>query len=149
MAKTRRAGARLKGVSLIIGVESDPTRAAMAKRMGADVVLNFKECDVVTEIRRLTGGRGVDVAIGALGTQETFENALHVVNAGGTLSSLGVYSGKLSVPGEPFAAGLADQKIFTTLCPGDKERMRRLRRWSCTSDWTWNHCLPIDSSWIR
>ena len=98
----------------------------MAKRMGADVVLNFKECDVVAEIRRLTDGRGVDVAIEALGTQETFEGALRALKAGGTLSSLGVYSGKLSVPIEPFAAGLGDHKIVTTLCPGGKERMRRL-----------------------
>jgi threonine dehydrogenase-like Zn-dependent dehydrogenase len=120
------AGARLKGASLIIGVESDPVRAAMAKRMGADVVLNFKECDVVAEIRRLTGGRGVDVAIEALGTQDTFESALRALKPGGTLSSLGVYSGKLSVPIEPFAAGLGDHRIVTTLCPGGKERMRRL-----------------------
>ena len=120
------AGARLKGASLIIGVESDPVRAAMAKRMGADVVLNFKECDVAAEIRRLTGGRGVDVAIEALGTQDTFESALRALKPGGTLSSLGVYSGKLSVPIEPFAAGLGDHRIVTTLCPGGKERMRRL-----------------------
>lgn len=120
------AGARLKGASFIIGVEADPVRAAMAKRMGADIVLNFKECDVVAEIRGLTDGRGVDVAIEALGTQETFENALRVLKPGGTLSSLGVYSGKLSVPLEPFAAGLGDYKIVTTLCPGGKERMRRL-----------------------
>src|SRR6202049_3213875 len=60
------AGARLKGASLIIGVESDPARAAMAKRMGADIVLNFQECDVVEEILRLTDGKGVDVAIEAL-----------------------------------------------------------------------------------
>jgi alcohol dehydrogenase len=120
------AGARLKGAGLIIGVESNPVRAAMAKRMGADVVLNFKECDVVAEIRRLTGGRGADVAIEALGTQDTFESALRALKAGGTLSSLGVYSGKLSLPIEPFAAGLGDHKIVTTLCPGGKERMRRL-----------------------
>ncbi len=42
--------------------------------MGADVVLNFKEQDVVAEIKKLTGG-GADVAIEALGTQATFENA--------------------------------------------------------------------------
>src|ERR1700686_4634080 len=120
------AGARLKGAGLIIGVESDPVRAAMAKRMGADVILNFKDCDVVAEIRRLTGGRGVDVAIEALGTQDTFESALRVLRPGGTLSSLGVYSGKLAVPLEPFAAGLGDHKIVTTLGPGGKERMRRL-----------------------
>ncbi|MGH9773909.1 MAG: alcohol dehydrogenase catalytic domain-containing protein [Candidatus Acidiferrales bacterium] len=120
------AGAKLKGASLIIAVESDPVRAAMAGRMGADIVLDHTKTDVVLEIRRLTGGEGVDVAIEALGTQATFENALRVLRAGGTLSSLGVYSGKLSVPAEPFAAGLGDLKIVTTLCPGGKERMRRL-----------------------
>ena len=89
-------------------------------------MLNFKECDAVAEIRRLTRGRGADVAIEAPGTQDTFESALRALKAGGTLSSLGVYSGKLSVPVEPFAAGRDDQRIITTLCPGGKERMRRL-----------------------
>jgi len=120
------AGAKLKGASLIIAVESDPVRTRMSKRMGADIVLNQNEVDVVEEIKRLTGGKGVDVAIEALGTQATFENALRVIRAGGRLSSLGVYSGKLSIPPESFAAGLANQKIITTLCPGGKERMRRL-----------------------
>jgi threonine dehydrogenase-like Zn-dependent dehydrogenase len=45
---------------------------------------------------------------------------------GGTLSSLGVYSGKLQIPYEAFAAGIGDHRIVTTLCPGGKERMRRL-----------------------
>lgn len=120
------AGAKLKGASLIIAVESDPVRMRMSRRMGADVVLNQNDVDVVAEIKRLTDGKGVDVAIEALGTQATFENALRVIRAGGTLSSLGVYSGKLSVPLEPFAAGLGNQKIITTLCPGGKERMRKL-----------------------
>src|ERR1043165_868031 len=120
------AGAKLKGASLIIAVESDPIRAEMAKRMGADVVLDFTHQDVIKEIKGMTGGRGVDIAIEALGTQGTFENALKVLRPGGTLSSLGVYSGKLTLPGEAFAAGLGDHKIVTTLCPGGKERMRRL-----------------------
>ena len=120
------AGARLRGAGFIIAVESDPVRSAMAKRMGADVVLDHTKVDAVAEIRLLTHGVGVDVAIEALGTQPTFENALRVLRAGGTLSSLGVYSAKLSVPLEPFAAGLGDHKIITTLCPGGKERMRRL-----------------------
>jgi alcohol dehydrogenase len=120
------AGARLKGAALIIAVESDPVRAAMAMRMGADVVVDHTKTDAVQEILRVVHGKGVDVAIEALGTQATFEGALRVLRAGGTLSSLGVYSGKLSVPLEPFAAGLGDHKIVTTLCPGGKERMRRL-----------------------
>lgn len=120
------AGARLKGASLVIGVDTDPTRMAMARRMGADVVLHARDTDVVSEIRKLTGGRGVDVAVEALGTQATFENALRSIKPGGTLSSLGVYAGKLTVPLEPFLAGIGDQRIITTLCPGGKERMRRL-----------------------
>ena len=68
----------------------------VAKRMGADVVPNFEKMDVIAEIKRLTDGKGVDVAIKALGTQNTFENALRALRAGGTLSSLGVYPGKLS-----------------------------------------------------
>jgi threonine dehydrogenase-like Zn-dependent dehydrogenase len=68
----------------------------------------------------------VDVAIEALGTQQTFESALRCLRPAGTLSSLGVYSGKLQVPYDAFAAGLGDIRIVTTLCPGGKERMRRL-----------------------
>jgi threonine dehydrogenase-like Zn-dependent dehydrogenase len=87
--------------------------------------LIFTSPDVVAEVQKLTGG-GADVAIEALGTQETFEGALRKLRPGGTLSSLGVYSGKLQIPYEPFAAGLGDYRIVTTLCPGGKERMRRL-----------------------
>jgi alcohol dehydrogenase len=119
------AGARLAGATLVIAVDSVPRRLEQAKRMGADVVLNYKEQDVVAEIKRLTGG-GADVAIEALGTQATFEACLRSVRAGGVVSSLGVYSGHLNVPLDAFAAGLGDHTIVTTLCPGGKERMRRL-----------------------
>ncbi|MEO8699463.1 MAG: alcohol dehydrogenase catalytic domain-containing protein [Kofleriaceae bacterium] len=119
------AGAKLSGAALVIAVDSVPRRLEMAKRMGADVVLDFKNQDVVAEIKRLTGG-GADVTIEALGQQSTFENALRSMRPGGTLSSLGVYSGHLKVPLDAFGAGLADQTIVTTLCPGGKERMRRL-----------------------
>ena len=101
-------------------------RSAMARRFGATLTLDPQECDVVAEIKRLTDGRGVDVAIEALGRQETFEAALRSVRPGGMLSSLGVYSGKLVAPYEALYAGLGDQRIVTTLCPGGKERMRRL-----------------------
>jgi len=119
------AGAKLMGATLIIGVDGDDHRLAMAKRMGADVTLDYRTTDVVEEVRKLTGG-GADVAIEALGTQQTFESALRCLRPGGTLSSLGVYSGKLQIPYESFAAGLGDHRIVTSLCPGGKERMRRL-----------------------
>lgn len=119
-------GARLTGASLIIAIDSNARRLEVARSFGANVTLNPKDADPVAEIKRLTEGRGVDVAIEALGRQTTFESALRAIRPGGTLSSLGVYSGKLIAPYEAFYAGLGDQKIVTTLCPGGKERMRRL-----------------------
>jgi threonine dehydrogenase-like Zn-dependent dehydrogenase len=113
------------GAGLIIGVDGDENRLAMSKRMGADVTLDYRDVDVVAEVKRLTGG-GADVSIEALGTQQTFESALRSLRPAGTLSSLGVYSGKLAIPYEAFAAGIGDHRIVTTLCPGGKERMRRL-----------------------
>ena len=120
------AGAKLKGATTIIGVDGVPERLEMARLMGADHVIDFHRTDPVEEILRLTDGRGVDCAIEALGTQSTFEAALRVLRPGGTLSSLGVYSGDLTIPLGPFSAGLGDNTIVTTLCPGGKERMRRL-----------------------
>ncbi len=120
------AGARLRGATTVIGVDAVPERMAMAKRMGADVVIDFKKQDPVAEIIRLTEGRGVDAAIEALGLQSTFESCLRVLKPGGTLSSLGVYSRDLVIPLDAFHAGLGDNRIVTALCPGGKERMRRL-----------------------
>ena len=120
------AGARLMGATTIIAVDTVPTRIETARRLGADHVVDFRAGDPVDAIMRLTDGRGVDVAIEALGTQATFEACLRVLRPGGTLSSLGVYSSDLTIPLGAFAAGLGDYRIVTTLCPGGKERMRRL-----------------------
>ena len=120
------AGAKLSGASMVIGVDRLPERLAMARKMGADHVIDAGQGDPVEQIMRLTDGRGVDVAIEALGTQQTFEACLRVLRPGGTLSSLGVYSTDLKIPLDAFSAGLGDHRIITTLCPGGKERMRRL-----------------------
>jgi isopropanol dehydrogenase (NADP+) len=120
------AGARLMGATTVIAVDSNDHRLDIARRMGADITLNFKQCDVIDEVMKLTGGRGADASIEALGIQTTFEWALKVLKPGGTLSSLGVYAEDLTIPMAHFAAGLGDHTIRTALCPGGKERMRRL-----------------------
>ena len=120
------AGARLSGATTVIGVDGIAGRLEVSRRLGADVSVNIHDGDPVEQIMVITDGRGVDVAIEALGTQGTFEAALRVIRPGGTLSSLGVYSTDLRIPLAPFAAGLGDHKIVTTLCPGGKERMRQL-----------------------
>ena len=120
------AGARLLGATTIIAVDGNDHRLGIAKKMGADVTLNFRNVDVVDEVMKLTGGKGADSSIEALGTQATFAQAMKVLKPGGTLSSLGVYSEDLTIPLAQFAAGLGDHTIRTALCPGGKERMRRL-----------------------
>jgi threonine dehydrogenase-like Zn-dependent dehydrogenase len=119
-------GARLSGASMVIGVDRLDARLQVARRLGADHVVDASREDPVEAIMTLTRGRGVDVAIEALGTQQTFETCLRVLRPGGTLSSLGVYSSDVTMPVGPFAAGLGDHTIVTSLCPGGKERMRRL-----------------------
>lgn len=122
-------GAKLKGAALIITVDTVPSRIKMSKKMGADIALDYKKADPLKEIMKITNGRGVDVAIEAIGLQESFENCVKCTRVGGTISSLGVYPahlGTIGVPLQDFGFGIADKKIISTLCPGGKERMRRL-----------------------
>jgi len=120
-------GARLMGAAQIITVDQDPQRLKTSRQFGATTVISA-DADPVGTILDLTQGKGVAVAIEALGTQQTFESALRVLKPGGMLSSVGVYSGHLQVPLEAFGAGLADRTIVTTLCPGGKARMQQLMR---------------------
>jgi alcohol dehydrogenase len=91
------AGAKLLGASTIIAVDKLPERLELAQRLGADHVVDFSQVNPVEEIMRITRGRGVDVAIEALGMQSTFEACLRALRPGGTLSSLGVYSSNVLV----------------------------------------------------
>lgn len=120
-------GAKLLGAAEIIVVDPDRNRLKMATHFGATQTL-LPHAGIAASIKEITEGEGVDTAIEALGTQETFENALRSLRPGGTLSSVGVYSGHLNMPVDAIGAGLADHTIVTTLCPGGKERMRRLMR---------------------
>lgn len=115
------------GASQIFAVDRNPFRLKMARDCGATYTIET-DGDPVGQILRATRGRGVDVSIEALGTSATFEQELAALKPGGTLSSVGVYSGHLRIPLESFGGGLADKKIATTLCPGGKSRMARLMR---------------------
>jgi alcohol dehydrogenase len=123
------AGARLKGASQIIVIDSVPERLKMAENMGADILIDFKKSDPVKEIMKITNSRGVDAAIEAIGLQESFQNCIKSTRVGGTISSLGVYPaelGTIGVPLQEFGYGIGDKRVVSTLCPGGKERMRRL-----------------------
>jgi alcohol dehydrogenase len=120
------AGAKLLGATTIIVVDSVAERLTVSKELGADYIINFKEKNPLEEIMNITNNEGVDVALEAVGLQETFENCLRAVKPGGNVSSVGVYSKDLNVPVDAFIAGLGDHTIRTSVCPGGKERMRRM-----------------------
>jgi threonine dehydrogenase-like Zn-dependent dehydrogenase len=124
-------GAHLMGAGQIVAVESRPERQALARRFGADVVIDHTDGDPVEQIMDLTGGVGVDAAIEAFGFPETFEACVRVTKAGGRVSNIG-YHGEnpapLQLPLDALGLGMNDKAIHTGLCPGGSERMTRLLR---------------------
>jgi alcohol dehydrogenase len=122
------AGARLLGAGLIIAVDPIPARRERAMLMGADLALDPKQSDVVSEVMRLTGGAGADVALECLGLSETLAGCLACTRPGATISSVGIYSKDVLIPLAGLGAGLAEKRIVTSTCPGGKDRMSRLIR---------------------
>jgi len=123
-------GARLLGAGLIIAVEAVPERKHLAEQFGADAVIDFRERDPVKAILDLTDGQGVDSAIESLGAQETFEACIKVTRPGGAISVVGYFGtgDYVKIPRQEWGVGMGDKTIRTGLCPGGKERMRRLLR---------------------
>ncbi|UDM52010.1 alcohol dehydrogenase catalytic domain-containing protein [Cupriavidus sp. MP-37] len=142
------AGARLQGAGLVIAVDPVEARLEKARSMGADVLLNPKECDVLGEVMKLTNGVGADVALECLGRDETMATCVNVTRPGGTVSSVGIYSKDIPVPLDGFGAGLANKRIVTSTCPGGKERMRRLLNVTSSQriklDHLVTHTYPLD-----
>lgn len=114
------AAAKTYGAGLVIVVEGIPERAAMARRLGADHVV--APANAVEEIMTLTGGRGVDIAVEALGRQATLDSAFAVTRFGGTVSSVGVYGaeGRVSIP---IDGSFYHRRFVTTLCPTGRKRL--------------------------
>ncbi|WP_254510232.1 NAD(P)-dependent alcohol dehydrogenase [Anatilimnocola floriformis] len=123
-------GARLRGAGLIIGVESMPNRVALARKYGCDVVVDFTQDDPVEAILKLTGGKGVDSSIEALGAAQTFSACVRVTRPGGTISNIGYHGDgdNVPIPRVDWGVGMSDKTIRTGLCPGGAERMGRLLR---------------------
>lgn len=124
------AGARLLGAGLIIAVEHVPKRQELARTFGADVIVDYAEPNHIDKILKLTGGAGVDSAIEALGSQETFQSAIKATRPGGVISVVGYFGHGdfVSIPRLEWGVGMSDKVIRTGLCPGGRERMGRLIR---------------------
>jgi len=123
-------GARLRGAGHVIAVESVPARQELARRYGADDVVDYEEHDPVERITELTDGEGVDSAIEALGSSRTLGQCVAATKPGGTISNVG-YHGEgesVEIPRNAWGVGMAEKDIVTGLCPGGRLRLRRLLR---------------------
>lgn len=144
------AGARALGAGLVIGVEPVAERQEMARRLGANVVLDPGKVDAVAEIKNLTGGLGVDIAVEAIGLQETFETCLGAARRGGTISSVGVYGSTDRLSMATMDMDFFHRRIIMTFCPVGNDRLTRLmdviRHGRVDLTPLWTHSLKISET---
>lgn len=75
----------------IIMIDLDENRLATAKQFGATAIINSSDGQAAAVILKLTGGRGADTAIEAVGIPATFELCEEIVAAGGVIANVGVH----------------------------------------------------------
>lgn len=95
--------ARGMGANRIIGIEPDPHHAAMARKLGCEVVLtpgrppsdapHASDPELIAKIRELTGGTGVDVAMDMAGFNSAVNNAIKMTRRGGHVVLFGLRNG--------------------------------------------------------
>jgi len=90
-------GLRLRNPKLLISLDAKPSRLALAKRMGADVLLNPKEVDAFAEINRLTDGYGCDVFIEATGYAPMVNIGLKMTRKLGRFVEFSVFTDETTV----------------------------------------------------
>lgn len=78
----------------IIMVDTDDNRLEVAKRLGATATVNNSDGKAADKIMQMTGGRGVDTAIEAVGIPATFVLCEYIVSPGGTIANIGVHGVK-------------------------------------------------------
>jgi L-iditol 2-dehydrogenase len=76
----------------------DDSRLELAKRLGAANTINARTADTASELQRLTGGAGVDVAFEAVGTTATVKAAIDSVRKGGTVMLIGNIAPQIEIP---------------------------------------------------
>ena len=88
---------RAAGCGRIIAVDLSPTRLELAGELGADEALRSDEVDVVEAVRERTGGRGADIAVEAVGIDQTVRTAVDCVRKGGAVTLVGNVSPRVQL----------------------------------------------------
>lgn len=83
--------------SQIIMIDLDDNRLSVSQRFGATAIVNSSDGKAAEQVMKLTGGRGVDTAIEAVGIPATFELCQDIVAPGGTIANVGVHGVKVDL----------------------------------------------------
>jgi L-iditol 2-dehydrogenase len=90
--------AKAAGCARVFISDVDESRLNLARQIGADEVLHCSGAELLTEIKRLTNGRGVDVALEAVGLNQTIGSAIDCARKGGTVTLIGNVSPEVTLP---------------------------------------------------
>jgi S-(hydroxymethyl)glutathione dehydrogenase / alcohol dehydrogenase len=108
-------GGRLVGAEKIIACDLLDNKLAYAKEFGATHTLNASRENVVEEVRKLTGGRGVDYAFDAIGGEATTLQILDAIRPGGTAVIVGMAAMSVRAPITPYMMALQEKCIRGTM----------------------------------
>jgi alcohol dehydrogenase len=81
----------------IIMIDLDENRLEVARRFGATATVNAKDANAAEAVMKMTGGRGVDTAIEAVGVPASFITCENIVAPGGTIANVGVHGAKVDL----------------------------------------------------
>ena len=121
-------GAYLRGAANLYAVGTRPDCVALAREYGATEIISYKEGPLDEQILAITGGKGVDRVLIAGGDCDTFEPAINMLKAGGSIGNVN-YLGSgdyIKIPREGWGVGMGHKTIHAGLMPGGRVRMEKL-----------------------
>lgn len=139
------AVARKIGAAKVIAVEPNEKRGALAKEMGADVIVNPIACDPVKTIKEMTDGKGVDVLLEISGNIPAIKAALLYLKPEGKIAALGLPSSPIDFDFSEFVyrgltlKGIAGRKMYETW-----EQMKGLLANGLDLSKVVTHVLPLE-----
>jgi len=122
------AGANLRGASRIIAVGTRPNCVEAAKGYGATDFISYKNGTIEEQVLALTDGKGVDKAIIAGGSVDTFSSVVKCLKPGGKIGNVN-YLGSgdvIDIPRVEWGVGMGHKQINGGLMPGGRLRMEKL-----------------------
>jgi L-iditol 2-dehydrogenase len=110
------------GAARVILVGTRTSRLEMGRHLGADHIINVRECDPVAAIQELTDGAGVDLAIECSGAFETPQQCVQVTKRGGKILVVAFYAQPVTLDLSAVVRG--DMVIYTTRGEGSNNVKR-------------------------